>query len=149
MNNCIKEEYDDNDLIDNEFDTLVNLIDHSTLIDKSESVRKNKELKQLNRDIVDLNEMIGMINKIIQEQGEHIVNIEKSVIESKSNIQTGLIELNITEDRKKIGNKIKYAGIGILCFVVSVPLGIYVGTPIAICTSLTGTMFSGLAMLKK
>jgi hypothetical protein len=142
MNNCIKKECD-------QIDSVTHVVTHGPDDDDDRSHdARNQRIRELNQDIIELNEMTLMINQMIQEHGVQIDNIEKSVEDAKSRIQGVSIELDLMNKQKNLGDKIKYATTGTLCLIASVPLGIYVGTPVGVCTVLVSGIFGALALKK-
>ena len=128
------------------------LVDYDSCTDKVLQIEKSKrrsQVKTLHNEVTEIKEMFDMINEMVDEQGESINTIENNVISAKTRIEKAEGELDITENRKSIGTKIKYGGVGLLCFVVSVPIGIYAGAGVAAYSLCAGLGFGGYALLKK
>jgi hypothetical protein len=111
--------------------------------------KRRSDIQNVHKEVSEIKDMFEMIHEMIDEQGESIDMIENNVISAKQNIEESEIILETTEKYKSIGDKIKCGGLGLVCFAVSVPLGIYVGTGAAVYTLIAGTGLGGYALLKK
>ena len=116
---------------------------------ESEKAKRRSDIQTMHKEVAEIKDMFAMIHEMVNEQGESIDMIENNVISAKHHIEEAEIELGTTEKRKGIGDKIKYGGLGLVCFVVSVPLGMYAGAGVAAYTVIAGTGLGGYALLKK
>lgn len=130
------------------YDSCASEVCDSSLASENLAKRKS-DIQEVYKEVAEIKDMFTMIHEMIDEQGEDINMIENHVISAKQHIEKAEIELNTTEKYKGIGDKIKYGGLGLVCFAVSVPLGIYVGTGAAAYTLIAGTGLGGYALLKK
>jgi hypothetical protein len=130
------------------YDSCTNKI-HDIMLESETSAKRRSDIQTIHKEVAEIKDMFAMIHEMVDEQGESIDTIENNVVSAKHHIEEAEIELDTTEKRKGIGDKIKYGGLGLVCFVVSVPLGMYAGAGVAAYTVIAGTGLGGYALLKK
>lgn len=75
--------------------------------------KKQKEIKDLSNELIELSEIFIEINTIIHQQGNDLDDIESNLIETNNNVQKGNVELKKTSLYKK-SMRIKY----FFCFLI-------------------------------
>lgn len=109
--------------------------------EEDEKIKKRKEIKEIEKDVIKTTEMFREMNKLIEENQYNIDCIESTISTVKENVD---ISRENIEKAEKYNKKSRYIKIGLYSTIatcVGFPVGIIYGTKTAIgvisCVTLT------------
>jgi hypothetical protein len=110
---------------------------------------RNEEIKNILRDIQDINEIFKDLNKLSIQQFESINILENNVDSTVKLTEETIKTLKIAESyhRSWISKKNKFILFGIAGLSISTPLGIVLGAKIGICSGLSTIGLSALGSI--
>ena len=92
----------------------------------------NKELAELGKEVIELNETFQIVNELIAVQGNRIESLEDSIDDTLDNIEESNNELVSAETLQTAANKKRVIITGVGLIAVSIPFGSLVGYGIGI-----------------
>jgi syntaxin 7 len=69
---------------------------------------RDKEIRELSKQFIEINEMMGTISTLVSQQGEIVDNIFTNIEDSKNNVDDAKKDLHEAEESQKTGNKIAW-----------------------------------------
>lgn len=118
----VSKELDSNEVIYD--DTLTQELDQERDQDQA---NRHKQIVQLSKDIVAINQMYKDLNNVIYEHGTMLDRIETNILTADEKVEKGLGDIIVAEDHYKSSNSIKnklVAGLGTVIVGLSVVLGL-------------------------
>ena len=109
----------------------------------TEIKERNDSIHKIAQDVKELNEIFEDLQTMVNDNSESIKILEDNIQVSKKNIEFAEQELENAEIQQKKLNKKYIILTSILCVSVGTPIGVFIGTKVAI-SAMVGIGLSGL-----
>jgi len=117
--------------------------------DMNRVTNKTQDLNQLNKDVIELNEIFTMVNDMVIEQSASICNLQEAIVDANEQHELSQVELKQATDLQKKIDKKKTLLTGVGIVATSVALSTIVGFGISIPITLGGFCCYKIANYKK